>query len=115
MEDNMVLIKEINKLRRELKTNHKKYENLASAFKAKGSKNNTVKQVKSNNLKKSGAISNAVEKQYKEHINVSARIYYLVTLLVPTIVHIVLVRYLVPIWLIAIDYWLYIISIRLGF
>lgn len=74
MEDNMVLIKEINKLRLELKTNHKKYDNLASAFKAKGSKNNTaVKRVKSNNLKKSGATSNAVEKQCKEQINVSVR------------------------------------------
>lgn len=74
MEDNMVLIKEINKLRRELKTNHKKYDNLASAFKAKGSKNNTaIKRVKSNNLKKSDATSNAVEKQCKEQINVSVR------------------------------------------
>lgn len=70
MEDNMVLIKEINKLRRELKTNHKKYDNLEFSFKAKGSRNNTVKQLKSNNLKKSVA---AAEKQYKEHINVSVK------------------------------------------
>uniref|UniRef100_A0A2S2P8Q4 WD repeat-containing protein 65 n=1 Tax=Schizaphis graminum TaxID=13262 RepID=A0A2S2P8Q4_SCHGA len=51
MEENMILIETINKLRQELKTNHKKYDNLKSILKIKESKNHTTnKQAKNNNL-----------------------------------------------------------------
>lgn len=63
MEENMILIETINKLRQELKTNHKKYENLKSILKIKESKNHTTnKQAKNNNLQKAIENVDAVEK-----------------------------------------------------
>lgn len=50
MEENMLLIKEINKLRQELKINCKKYNNLEFTFKTIGNKNLTSKQFKSKDL-----------------------------------------------------------------
>lgn len=50
MEENMVLIRQINKLRQEIKIIYKKYDNLEFIFKTKRSKNNTFKQVKINNI-----------------------------------------------------------------
>lgn len=56
MEENMVLIEEINKLRQEHKINRKKYEDLKSIFKMQKYKNNvSSKQIMN---KKSGAIEN---------------------------------------------------------
>ncbi|KAF0763554.1 cilia- and flagella-associated protein 57 [Aphis craccivora] len=63
MEENMILIDTINKLRQELKQNHKKYENLKSILKIKGSKNHTTtKQAKNNNLHKAITNLDTVEK-----------------------------------------------------
>lgn len=70
MEENMVLIKEITKLRHELKVNHKKCNNLESLIKIKGSKSNTSKRIKNNNQDTVAKVDSV--EQYKEHINVSS-------------------------------------------
>lgn len=63
MEENMILIDTINKLRQELKQNDKKYENLKSILKIKGSKNHTTtKQAKNNYLQKAITNVDTVEK-----------------------------------------------------
>jgi len=46
MEENTVLVKEIDKLRQELKTYQKKYEDLESSSKVKQYENNFYNQVK---------------------------------------------------------------------
>lgn len=69
MEENMVLIKEITKLRQELKVNHKKCNNLESLIKIKRSKSSISKRVKNNSQQDIVAEVDSVE-QYKEHINV---------------------------------------------
>ncbi|XP_015376253.1 PREDICTED: cilia- and flagella-associated protein 57-like isoform X1 [Diuraphis noxia] len=50
MEENMILIDTINKLRQELKANCQKYDNSKSIIKIKESKNPITKQTKNNNL-----------------------------------------------------------------
>lgn len=69
MEENMVLIKEITKLRQELKVNHKKCNNLESLIKIKRSKSSISKRVKNISQQDIVAKVDSVE-QYKEHINV---------------------------------------------
>lgn len=56
MEENMILIREINKLRREIKVNSKEYDNLKLIFKTKRSKDLNCKQIKINNILKSGKV-----------------------------------------------------------
>jgi len=58
MEENIILIDTINKLRQELKANSKKYENLKSICKIKESKNPITKQVKNNNFQNQKALKN---------------------------------------------------------
>jgi len=62
MEENLILIDTINKLRQELEANHKKYNNLKSIFKIKGSKNPITKQIKNKNLQKTMTNLDAVKK-----------------------------------------------------
>lgn len=52
MEENIILIDTINKLKQELKANSKKYDNLKLIFKNKESKNPNIKQVKNSNLQR---------------------------------------------------------------
>lgn len=72
MEENMILIDKINKLRQELETSNKKYDNLKSIFKIKGSKNPTILKQVNNKLQKTVTNLDVVEKHNKEHnINIS--------------------------------------------
>lgn len=72
MEENFILIKEINKLRQELKMNRKKYGNLETFYKINKSKSQTIfKKNKIIKLQKPVTDADAIEKKYKEQINVS--------------------------------------------
>lgn len=58
MEENIILIDTINKLRQTLKVNSKKYDNLKSILNIKESKNSITRQVKNNNLQNQKALTN---------------------------------------------------------
>lgn len=64
MEENMILITEISKLRQELKINRKKYDDLETNFKINKSKSRiTTKKYKTINLQKPMTNADAIEKK----------------------------------------------------
>lgn len=65
MEENTVLVKEIDKLRQELKTFQKKYEDLESILKVKQYKNNFYNQVKLKQSKTKSSMKMNIKDQCK--------------------------------------------------